>query len=72
MKTTPASTKTGKEDMEEQDISEIPSSLGGEAVKEILKDDKIVVNLEEVSSYTKSENTLLFFFLMGGTFSVVN
>lgn len=62
MESTPASTKTGEEDMGEQDISEIPSSLGEEAVKEILKDDKNVVNLEEVSPYTKSENKLLFLF----------
>lgn len=69
MGTTPASTKRGKEDLEEQDILEISSSLlGGETIKEILKDDKNAgINLEEeVSSYTKSKNMLqiyLFIFL---------
>ncbi|KAF3444607.1 hypothetical protein FNV43_RR14299 [Rhamnella rubrinervis] len=49
METTPASTKIGTEDLDEEEISEVPSSLlGGETIKEILKDNKnALMNLEE-------------------------
>lgn len=58
MDTTPASTTTGKQHLEEQDISEIASSLlQEETAKEIFKEDKdAVTNSEqEVSLYSKSE-----------------
>lgn len=69
MDTTSANTTIRKQELEEQDISEISSSLlQEETIKEILMDDKnAVTNLEEeVSLCSKSEcgRCLIFLFFM--------
>lgn len=63
IETPPSSTDKGKQELGEQEMSEISSSLiGGEKPEEILKDDKNALMKLEVSLYTKFKYDAIFFF----------